>query len=265
MPLLPFWGRWLKNKSSWYLLVFGVLSLALLVLPRHIKSASGSLLWQVFYSPFYQAGDRLRDLYQVHLENQKLRKEISSLRIENGILEEQRLENHRLRQLLELKATLDFEVIPAEVISRDADFPFSTVVINSGTQAGVTKDLPAIDPSGLVGKVIEAYLNHATLQLLFDPGFRISAVIQRTRIVGIVSWKQAELLEMNFIPFDADVQVGDQVVTSGLSAIYPPGLRIGKVVKVSQKPESLFKLIEIIPFADVQNLEELFVIKVYRE
>lgn len=263
--MLPVLGPFSKNKTNWYILVCWAISITMLALPRPQKALVTGLVWQVLYSPFYQAGEKVRGLYQVHQENQKLRQQIAGLTVENGILEEQRLENHRLRQLLELRNVLDFEVIPAEVVARDPIFRLHSVLINAGSQSGVLRDLPVIDRRGLAGKVTEAFPKTSAVQLLFDPGFKVSCLDQRSRVTGIISWKTGQLLKLDYVPGNADLRVGDEIVTSGLSSIYPPGLKIGRVIKVGQDRESLFKTVEVSPYADIYNLEELFVIKTYSE
>ena len=256
-------GPFSRNKSNWYLLVCWALSIAILALPQLPKSSAANFIWQILYAPFYQAGEKIRGLYQVQRENQELRKDLAALTVENNILEEERLENQRLRQLLEFKNILDFEVIPTEVIARDPDFRVNSVLISAGTRLGVQRDLPVIDVRGLVGKVTEAFPDYSSVQMLFDPGYKVSGLVQRSRAAGIVAWKGGQLLELEYVPSAADVQVGDEIVTSGLSRIYPTGLKIGRVTKVSQDPQSLFKIVELSPFADLYNVEELFIIKTY--
>lgn len=219
------------------------------------------MVWQVLYAPFYQAGEKISGLYQVHLENNRLREQIANLTVRNGVLEEEGLENQRLRKLVDLRAKLDFEVIPAEVVSRDPNFRLNSTVISAGWQTGVRRDLPVIDIRGLAGKVTEVFSDQAVVQLLFDPSFRVSGLDQRSRVMGIISWKVSQFLELNYVPGSADVQVGDEIVTSGLSTVYPSGLKIGRVTSVSQDRDVLFKSIVVSPYADLQNLEELFVVK----
>jgi len=254
-----------RSKSNCYLLVSWALAVAILALPRPPKSSAANFAWQILYAPFYQAGEKIRGLYGVQRENQELRKELTALAVENNILEEERLENQRLRQLLEFKNILDFEVIPAEVIARDPNFRVTSALISAGTRLGVQRDLPVIDVHGLVGKVTEAFPDYSSVQMLFDPGFKVSGLVQRSRVAGIVAWKGGQLLELEYIPSAADVQVGDDIVTSGLSRIYPTGLKIGRVTRVSRDPQSLFKRVEISPFADLYKVEELFVIKTYTQ
>lgn len=259
--MLPLLGPLSKNKSNWYVLASAALSVMLLFLPQPVKGEISHLIWEILYAPFYQSGEMLKGLYQVHQENKLLRHQIAQLEVEKNILQEEHLENRRLRELLELKAGLQFEVIPAEVLARDLNFRLNTILINADGLSGVQKDSPVIDTRGLVGKVMEVFPGHAVVQLLFDPGFKVSALDQRSRVKGILSWKSGSLLEMSYVPSGDDIQVGDDIVTSGLGTIYPAGLRIGWVTSVGQDRKLLFKTIVVAPYADIFNLEELFVIK----
>jgi rod shape-determining protein MreC len=258
-------GPFSRNKANWYLLISWALAIALLSLPKPYKGTLSQLIWQVFYAPFYQAGETVRNLHQVQQENLRLKRELAALEIEKNILEEERLENRRLRQLLDLRTDLDFEVIPAEVRARDPSFKTATIQINSGSQTGVERNLPVIDGRGLVGKVIEAFPKYSVVQMLYDPGFKVSALVQRSRVTGLLVWRGGRFLELEYVPIDADVTVGDEVVTSGLGTIYPSGLKIGKVSRVSQEPNSLFKTVEVSAYAELDQVEELFVIKAYTQ
>ncbi len=258
-------GPFSKNKANWYLVISWALAFTLLALPKPSKGTIGQVVWQVFFAPFYQAGETVRGLYQVRQENLRLKRELVAATVEKNILEEVRLENQRLRQLLNLRTEMDLEVIPAEVTARDPSFRTAAIQISSGTQSGVEPNLPVIDSRGLVGKVIEAFPKYSVIQVLYDPGIKVSAMIQRSRVTGLVVWKGGTFLELEYVPSDADVAVDDEVVTSGLGTIYPAGLKIGKVSRVLQEPNSLFKRVEVSAYAELNQAEELFVIKAYTQ
>lgn len=258
---MPGLGPILKNKSTWYLLTGWVLSISLLSLPKQYKAQASDLAWRLLYSPFYQTGEMIRGLYNVHQTNEMLTRRIAGLIVTNSLLEEQGLENQRLRELLQLRTTFRFDVVPGEVLSRDPQYRLNSLVIGVGAAQGILENMPVIDTRGLAGKVLETLPDRSVVQLLFDPGFKASAVVQRSRVLGIICWKSGQLLELKYVPLSEDVQIGDLVITSGLGATYPPGLEIGRVVAVSQDKNLLFKTIDVSPSANIQNLEELFVVK----
>lgn len=252
-----------KNKTYWYLFGCWSISVLLLTLPSSQKMFVSSVLWEFLYSPFYQAGEKIRNLYDVNQENRQLTLEIAELKVQTSMLFEQKVENERLRRFLNLKTQTPLDVIPCEVVAREPHFQLTSLVVSAGSNSGVSKNMPVIDEHGLVGKVIEVSSDRSVVQSLYDPGLEISAVDQRSRIKGIASWKSGAIVELKYVSAVDDVQIGDLIVTSGLGSIYPAGLEIGTVTAVTKNESMLFKEIDIQTRADIRNSEELFIIKSY--
>jgi rod shape-determining protein MreC len=98
--------------------------------------------------------------------------------------------------------------------------------------------------------------------LIVDRKSGADAMIQRTRVRGILQGKGGNRCSLEFVPKSADVQVGDLVLASGLSGLYPKGLVFGKVSGANKKNPGLFQEIEVTPSADLSALEEVLVVKV---
>jgi rod shape-determining protein MreC len=252
-----------KNKTYWYLAGCWILSVLLLTLPSSQKMLVSSVMWEFLYSPFYQASEKIRSLYNVHQENRQLKLQIAELKIQASMLFEQRVENERLRRYLNLRNQSGLEVIPCEVVAREPHFRLTSLVVSAGSNSGVSKNMPVIDEHGLVGKIIEVFSDRSVVQSVYDPGLEISAVDQRSRIKGIASWKSGAVMELKYVSAVDDVQIGDPIVTSGLGSIYPAGIEIGTVTAVTKNESMLFKEIDIQTRADIRNSEELFIIKSY--
>jgi rod shape-determining protein MreC len=119
--------------------------------------------------------------------------------------------------------------------------------------------MPVVTPEGLVGKLYKVFPRMSIVQLMLDRNFSVSGRVQRSRGLGIVTWTELSGLELIAVPRNSDVQVGDVVVTSDSSALYPPGIRIGLVSHTTEEA-SLFKSIHLQPDVDFSQLEEVFVI-----
>jgi rod shape-determining protein MreC len=189
----------------------------------------------------------------LHQLNVNLSDEVSRLR-------EARLENLRLRGLLGMKERPDFALLPAEVIGKSLHLLRNTLTMSVGERDGVKPDMPVISENGLVGKVIAASGRYAVAQLVINKDFRSSAKIQRSRVDGIVTWDGGDLLHLKNVAKKQDVQVGDLVMTSEYSNVFPPNIKIGVVSSVTEQPGSLFKEIDLVPSVDFPSLEEVFVI-----
>ncbi len=203
--------------------------------------------------------------------------ELSNLRDENAVLRnqveemEQKVrdaeaivaENERLTELQELDASYPtMERVSARVIGRPpANYKWA-VTIDKGSDAGIAPDQAVIDPDGLVGKVIRVSDDTATVLLLIDPQANAKARITGERYAGAVGGNGAsEELTLRFIDTDANVEVGDEVVTAGYDlGIFPPSIPIGTVATVDSQEAALEQDIGVDPYVDFTTLDFVQVI-----
>lgn len=255
----------LKFKKLQQLILFLLLAFLLLVLPPKGKLLiSGSVL-KYTYLPFFKFSQRIKQLTNLYQENRKLQRENVRLILENQRLKEEGLENERLRSLLDFKSQVDYRVIPARVVALEPNRRSNSILISAGQADGVRKYLPVINMQGLVGKVIEVYPQNSLVELLLDPNCRVAALVQRSRIHGIIKPQKGSSLSLENVPSGQDVKYGDEVISSGLGGVFPPALRIGTVVEAGDAKPSLFKRVLVQPAADFNSLEELFVIEVTKK
>lgn len=211
-------------------------------------------------SPLQQGLSWISKFRAIEKENKKLRQQSVWLAYENSIMREALLENRRLRRMLGFKENSPYRLLAAEVIGRRSDGVTNSIIINLGKQESLKEGFPVVTHMGLVGKIISVGENKAIGQLLSDRNFRVSAVIQRSRALGIVHPYSEEILFLKNVPKRSDVKIGDVVVTSGYSEIFPPGIKVGLVTEVSEEEVGLFKRITLKPSANLVQLEEVFVI-----
>lgn len=210
------------------------------------------------------------EVVTVYKQNQMLKSEVEQLRDLNLQSNELASENERLRALLGYKESAkQFDLVTAEVVSRDSATWTDMIIINRGTNDGVKKDMAVITPQGLVGNVVESYGSYAKVQLLLDPRSAVGTIVQRpeSRVAGIVEGNPGDktLARMVNIPKDADVVEGDQIVTSGFGGIYPKGIAVGKVQRIENDEGGLLKYALLKPAVDFQRIEEVAVIVNSRE
>lgn len=201
-------------------------------------------------------------------ENEELRQEKGALLFENNQLRENQQEVRRLRMMLDFEqANLQYELIGATVIARGPSNWYSTLILNRGTTAGIAKDMVVIVPEGLIGRVVAVSKDTAEILLITDREGPAGAVVlfQENRIPGVVEGigDGSDTLVMRHIPYDAPVEVGQSVVTSGLGEFFPKGIRIGTVQSINSEaePSGLQKSAIIKPAVDFNRLEEVFIIK----
>jgi len=200
------------------------------------------------------------DLRRVRGENLRLQEEMAALREEVRRLAEAGLENSRLRQLLDLPAGREFDLVAAQVIAKDTTNWFKTIMINKGSEAGVQRSLPVIATEGLVGRVVEVMPWTSKVQLLTDPVSSVGALLQEQRGTGLVTGDRGQTATVKYLPLMAEVRVGDVVLTSGMGGVFPKGILIGTVTATHRKSGALFQEAAIQPSVDFGRLEEVLVI-----
>ena len=199
----------------------------------------------------------LRDLRQ---ENLRLQREAALLQRRIDQLEEQVLETQRLQGLLAMRDAWRAEFVAARVVGKDATNWFKTILIDRGSRAGMRRNLPVVAPDGLVGRIVEVTPSTAKVQLITDPVSAAGALMQRTRVTGIVIGNLGAGLRVRYLPLLADVVVGDEVVTSGMGGVFPKGIPVGRVTTVERKSGALFQEAVLQPKVDLGRLEEVVIL-----
>ena len=198
--------------------------------------------------------------FDLRRDNRVLRELNLTLSDEVNRLREAKLENLRLRLLLELKEKRQYAYVAANVIGKNLQLLRNTITLDVGEGNGVRTNMPVVTDNGLAGKVVATGGRYAVAQILLHKDIRVSAKIQRSRVDGIVRWDGGATLMLHNVAKALDVRAGDVVITSEYSSLFPPGIRIGVVTKTRPVEGSLFQAVEIAPGVDFGRMEEVFVI-----
>lgn len=205
-------------------------------------------------------GRSVGEVFTLHAMNDALQEEVAALRQEVLEREEDRLENARLRRLLDLPAPTQMRQLPAHVVGSDPTNWFRTIRIDKGGTDGVQVESPVIADGGVVGHVIEVTPRRATVLLLLDTNCRIAAILQEEREQGLVEGQHAATLRMTYIDRRTAVEPGSAVLTSGMGGVYPKGLLIGHVESVQVQQHDLFQIASVRPSVDFARLEHVMVL-----
>ncbi|MFC1631596.1 rod shape-determining protein MreC [Candidatus Omnitrophota bacterium] len=192
--------------------------------------------------------------------NKRLQKQVSLYAAELVQLEEFKLENQRLRNILSLPEAEKLNTQTAILVGRDSSNWSKTVLINKGLSSGIKPQQAVVFGKNLVGKVIEAGPRTSKVALIVDFSSKVPAKILRTREEGLVFGLAQSGFATCKIKYLQDVQVGDQVISSGLGRTYPKGFLIGTVIKVEDEQSRLYKVAEIKTAVRFSHLEEVMVI-----
>ena len=197
-------------------------------------------------------------------ENERLRKRIQNLEIERQKLLEAQATNNQLKGLLDFRGQLPGGAVTASIIANSATSWFKSCMLDKGSADGVRKGMAVVTPLGVVGQVVAVTPRTAKVLLLTDPNSGIDVLVQRTRARGIVSGSLENGMLLKYVKRSEDIQEGDRLITSGIDGVFPKGMMVGTVIKVSKQHIGLFQSIEVLPAVQSARLEEVLVVAVAR-
>ena len=194
-------------------------------------------------------------------ENQRLkdRQQMFEARLQR--FDSLEVENIRLRRLLDSSYEIERPVLIAELIRIDLD-PFSHLIeIGKGSRHGVYIGQPVIDERGILGQVDQVGPLSSTIRLISDPSHATPVQVNRNGLRGIaVGTGAIDQLTIQSLPGNADIQVGDLIVASGLGGRFPSGYPVGKVQRISHGAGQPFLTIELTPLAALDRVRQVLLI-----
>ncbi|WP_018085800.1 rod shape-determining protein MreC [Desulfurispora thermophila] len=277
----------MKAKVPWRALVIAIiLVMATLSLIRYTAPGRGGFtpleaalrdLTAPAGSVFTRVGNSLSrvlafpvSLPRLAEENRRLKQEVDQLKAQLYVAQEYRQENQRLKQLLDFQSrvapVLNMKTVPAAVAGRDPSNWSGMILLSKGLTSGLRAGQAVITPAGLVGRVVAVSQHSAQVLLITDPRSGVGAYLQQSRSPGIVLGEVGAVssIVMTHIPSDIPVHEGDIALTSGLSGLYPKGIPIGRVLRVSRESSGLFQQATLDTFVDFERLEEVLVVTGYQ-
>jgi len=190
----------------------------------------------------------------------ELRDQNKELRARVVALEETRLDNKRLSELINSTNAQGYKGVTATVIGLPPSAWNQVIITDKGSKDGIEINMPALGPYGLIGQVIEVGPTYSRIRLLTDQKSGVASLIQRGRKTGITKGSISGDLMLDFISAESTVTAGDVVLTSGLGGVYPKGLLIGEVLEVSKETNALYKSIKLTPANDISTVENVLIL-----
>ena len=256
-----------------------IVILALLALITSGKKLNATALESAFsfiVTPFQEITDGIgswvddtlssrREKQEILAENEALRQEVETLQATNNRLALYEEENKTLSDLLKIAQKYpQYQTFGVGIIAKNPGSLYDVFTLNKGSSDGVQANMVLAAPEGLVGKVLESGATYAKGQSILDSRSSVPAMSLRTGDLGVVkgdyTLMNQGLCKMEYIDAEAEIAVGDEIVTSHLSDIYPTGLTIGKVKEIKADTNGLTKYAIIEPAVDMKHLDTLLVI-----
>lgn len=207
------------------------------------------------------AGDTLtsRSALLQELEDLRTRQLVYKTELQKLIAVE--TENRRLRDLLESSQRVTHKVLIAEILAADMDPSNRQVVINKGTDHGVFRGQPILDSDGAMGQVIHVGPISSTAMLLTDANSAIPVQVLRNGLRSIaVGSADQNALDLPYLANNADVEVGDLLVSSGLGGRFPSGFPVGRVTAVEKDMRQSYAKVVATPSAHLDRVREVLLV-----
>jgi len=250
---------WQKHEIA--VLIAGlIVSLVLILLPGPFRHNLGNKVVATLFAPLSYPVYQLKSLFNSWNENTALRQRLAEVSLENISFREAVQENDGLRKLLELKSRAGWQLKAAQIAGREPSVLTPFLVVELASQPGIEKDMVAISDMGLVGKISEVGPKYSTIRTIFDSETRVSAIVIRSRVLGIFRMDKEKNCILDRVPLRADVLPGDTVLTSGYGQIFPYGLLLGTVEKIKIDKRQLTLNIEIKPSLNINRASQVMVI-----
>lgn len=251
---------WQRFGDRWLLTSLLLISLLFMKLDSTVPIQHFKLRMLDRVAPFSGGPARTVQLLQSVEQNKLLKTQLAHHDLDFQLCREIQAENVRLRKLLDLKSRSEYPLQPAEIISWGTRGMPGSVHLNIGSDRGCRRNMALISEGGAAGRLVAVGRSTSVGQLLNDPTARISGLIQRSRVRGIVHWLYGDRFSFDGVPMHSDVAAGDTVITSGYSDIYPKGIPIGQVTSVHPDDSGLFFNIRLKSAVDFSTLETVFVV-----
>lgn len=203
------------------------------------------------------------DINNLKEENKELKDKNSQLEQSLRELENIKTQNETLKEYLNLTEKYgEYKTIPGYIINKDISNYSKTIVINIGKKDGVEKNMTVIGDEGLVGHVISVTDSTAKVQTIIDTASSVSCMMSTTKesIVCKGTLDEDSTLRAMYIPTDANIIQGDSIETSGLGGIYPKGIHIGTIKKVTNTQNMTDRYAVVQTAVDFDKLNSVLVI-----
>jgi len=250
----------LKRKDIFTLVLSVILSLLMLSNGEadnvRLLRSKANRFFTILYSPITW----IRSLALIEEEAALLREKNLQLAFQIESMSYLLEDNIKLEELLDFQQESKMTILPARVTNMSASPYVSSLSIDIGLESGVEENDPVITPKGIIGKTTIVGDNATIVQLINDVNFRLSVRIKPSGSTGILRWLDGDLYLIKEVQKNANVNIGNKVVTSGFSDIFPNDLPVGEVVNITDERGRFQKSVVVKINENIGSIINLFVI-----
>jgi rod shape-determining protein MreC len=251
------------NEFKEYIILVLLLILSLITLSLNDKPAVKKV-HALAFGAFASATSVISNVIntaKIESENERLRRVNAELMLQVNKLREYGIVNEELKNLLALKDTSSYPLIPATIVSKSLTKSQSTITMNIGEKKGVQQGMPVINDQGLVGIVHSTSEDYSIARTLKNIDLKVTVKDERSRVNGIMKWNGENLVIID-VPKTYDVEAGDRIITSELSSIIPVPIAVGVITGLDKVEGGIFNEVKVQPFVDFISVENVFVLAI---
>lgn len=253
-----------RNYFFILFLVLEVLSLSLVVNYNNFQRVKFLNSSNSVVAGIYERFNKVSNFFKLQQTNAELAAENASLRNELARrLQPVYADSLRFQRDSVMLADPQYAYMPAKVVNNSVIKQYNYITINRGSKDGVKVDMGIIGPSGVVGIITSVSKNYATGPTVLNKRWKVSAKIKSSNYFGSLAWDgiNSQLANLNEIPFHVRMEVGDTVVTSGFSGVFPEGIPVGVIEEFDHATGHNFYDIRVRLLTDFPSLSFVEVVK----
>lgn len=275
----------MRDRSFIFWVALATFFLVLLNLPPSVSSTlrgffrEGMATYQGGFSRLmsrvHKTSSAVGNISDVIQERDRLDREVTALKARVRSLEPMARENEELREQLAYKQRMTFKTIACEVIARDDGYGWwQTIRLDKGREDGIAENMPVITPDGVVGRTTEVSAQTCDVLLISDRSFKAAVRFEQEGSFAILHGGGVSLsgvhgagvlcvpgaFRVDYLRKDLEIKQGELVVTSGLGGIFPPGLVVGRVARMTPDETGLYQHGDVEPAVDLGRLQRVLVL-----
>lgn len=198
--------------------------------------------------------DYFGEIKEVYKDNQNLREENKKLLNLYDKMKVLEVENKLLANLLNYVSPPEARYITARIIAEEGDAFSHSVIAYTGNSSALKKGQVALSDRGVVGRIDKVGNMYSKILLITDINSRIPVMVEKNRVRGILAGDNTSVPKMVFIPLDAELNIGDRIITSGVAGVFPSGLPVGQIASVEKNN------VTVKPYSNLNSLEYIRIV-----
>jgi len=244
------------NRKNIVFILFFLIALFLFAGTYQQRLKKATFLSNSMYYPFIKSLKKIENMFELQTKNEKLVNQIAEKTLKMYQLEQ------KIRELTDktYEENIIIDFVPASIVGYRGNFEERLFIIDKGRLVGIRDDYPIITNGGIVGKVINSAWNFSLVLPYTHETFKLGIKLKRNNLQGIMQSDVLGNTNMTLIPLGSDVKIGDEVITSNMSTLFPEGLRIGVITKISEASDKIHMLARIKGSVDIASLDDVFVL-----